>query len=129
MKFIPKAPKYSTCWYCLEKVEGSHNRETEVRYSCTNHKPLYIDWYCQRRSYGNWYFNNIIIYIPDHFRLLCPIEADNPVFHLDEYKPNDLIKQVGSWRSFQSKTYPIDWVLTQSPKRLLSLLQIYKTFS
>ncbi len=130
MNFIPNPPKYSTCWYCLSQVEGSHDSETSVRYSCLNHKPLHINWYCQRKTSGEWFFYNIIILLPDQFRLIYPIENEQvQEFYLEEFSRNEFNNFIGSWRSFKEKTYPVDWVLTQTPTKLLSILQMYRTFS
>lgn len=129
MNIIPNAPKFSPCWYCKSEVEGSHNSETSVRYTCLNHKPLHIEWNCQRRTVNEWYFNNIIILLPDHFRLFYPIMNDEVTeFYLDEFKRTAFNNYKGAWID-KGKTYPVEWVLSQTPERLLSLLQMYKTFS
>lgn len=127
--YLPRAPKYSTCWYCLSKVEGSHDSETQVRYLCDKHKPLYINWYCNRQSSNKWYFSSIIILLPDQFRLLYPIHNDEQDFYLDEFSLNSFNNFKGSWRSFEGKTFPFEWVLSQTPEKLLSVFQMYRTFS
>lgn len=126
MKIIPNAPKYSTCWYCHDQVEGSHEQETLVRYDCPNHKPLRINWYCTRKSPNEWYFYTLIISLPKHYELYCNNINEDINFKLAEWKSSSSIS--GEWR-FTNKYYPLDWVLTQTSERLLSLFQMYKTFS
>lgn len=130
MQIIPHPPKYSTCWYCLSKIEGSHDSETSVRYVCLNHSPLHVNWHCQRKTAGEWFFNSFVILLPDQFRLLYPIHNNQAQeFYLDEYSKNEFNNFKGSWISFRAKTYPVDWVLTQTTTKLLSILQMYRTFS
>lgn len=129
MKTIPNAPTYSPCWYCQEKTEGSYASETIVQYACPNHEPLHIEWYCQRKTAGEWFFTSFNILLPGHFRLRSHLNNEHANdFYLDEY--NHYTNTIaGKWSAFQFKTYSMDWVLTQTPERLLSLFQMYKTFS
>ncbi len=142
MKTLPTAPKYSTCWYCLNKVEGSHNAETEVQYTCRNHNSLIINWYCSRQTTNKWFFTRMIIALPNQFRLYWQIkfmskkddQTEDNNFYLHEYRktfPNELSQQWFLFRDSIStiKSFPIDWVLTQTPERLQSLLEMYKVFS
>lgn len=128
INYLPNAPKYSTCWYCHDQVEGSHNNETMVRYSCPNHKPLRIEWYCARRAAANkWYFYTLTISLPEHYQLYCNV-TENYNFRLAEWKYKIPTSINGAWY-FINKYYPLDWVLTQTSDKLLSFFQMYKTFS
>jgi hypothetical protein len=131
MTILPKAPKYSTCWFCHSKVEGSHTRETERQYSCRNH-PVQIQWYCKRLTYGKWSFSKIEIFIPNHFKLSWNMHINNR-FYLQEWE-KVTTRIFGTWvlvfepDNSKPKGFDVDWVLLQSPERLHSLLQLYQTF-
>lgn len=129
MNTLPNAPKYSTCWYCLAKIEGSPIKETSVQYSCTNHLPLRIDWHCFRKAPGEWYFHDINIYLHKHFKLTWLIQATSK-FWLLEWR-NATPTTWGYWDLDNSshQDFNSDWILSQTPERLLSLLQMYRTFS
>jgi hypothetical protein len=133
---IPEPPEYSTCWFCNTKYQGFHTRETEVQYNCPKH-PLYTDWYCVRQTAGKWFFNRIVLTLPGHFRLHWNFHA-GPNFTLDEWLPGKANMYGSHWQTinanphsfpFQPTGFPAEYILTQSPERLHSLLQLYKTFS
>lgn len=131
MRIIHKAPKYSTCWFCHSKVEGSHARETVVQYSCRNHQ-IEVQWFCRRLTYGKWSFHKLDMFLPKHFKLSWNFHI-NTQFNILEWEKSDN-KLSGAWvlifnEEFKPKTFPVEWVLLQSPERLYKLLQLYQTFS
>lgn len=133
---LPKAPEYFTCHYCKEEIKGEYTRETQIQYSCPNHKPLSVDYYWVRMTYQHWIFYRITITLPNQFRLdwlkrKSPPDSDKGFSLLEWIKPKPIIDNdyVGGWRLFNNTYFPSDWILTQSTEKLLSLLKLYTTFS
>lgn len=131
MKILTQAPKFSECWFCHSKIEGSHTKETEVQYSCRNH-PLEVQWYCQRLSCNKWSFQKIDIFAPNHFKLSWNLFIDNK-FYLYEWERTTDNKIFGAWQvvfnNSKPKVFSVDWVLLQSPEKLANLLKMYQVFS
>jgi hypothetical protein len=140
---IEEPPEYSPCWFCpttphgAVKWSGMHTRETEVQYSCPNHNPLYIDWYCVRQTSKQWFFNRLIITLPGHFRLYWNFHA-GPRVNLEEWIKAAPNKHGSHWKAinnnprgfpFQPHYYDPKWVLSQTTERLHKFLELYRVFS
>lgn len=127
---LSEAPIFITCQFCHQQVEGSHLKETSVQYSCVNHLPLRIQIHCNRRTQGEWYFDNMGIFIPQHFQLYWNIRAGNK-FRLAEWRTdNNFINTYWDLSGPLSHiTFPSEWVLSQSAERILKILQMFKVFS
>jgi hypothetical protein len=114
-------PKHLICHFCKQDIEGLHNTEIEVVYRCRRHEPLIYELCCHRVTKGVWTFNRVIIQLPLQLRLYWNFIGQE--FELREWAKHSL-----RWSEVQKK-FDADWILTQTPEKLLSLLQMYKTFS
>lgn len=124
--FLNSPPEFINCHYC--------NSELRVYltslYSCTNHKPLCID-YCYFKTYsGKWLFDHISIFIIKHFKMMLEYgTAKN--FYVYEWKNGSEInlKQDEGWYLFNKQSYPAEYILSLTPERILAILNLYKTFA
>lgn len=124
-KDIPRPPDFVECPFCQSKIERAYVRQTCWRYSCNNHLPLRVEANCISLADpdGNWFFSSMTISLPHHFQFYW--NQNNLYFQLKEWRNSNSLK--GYWRL--NNTFTIDWIFSQSAERLLSILQMYKTFS
>lgn len=145
--FFSTAPDYLTCCFCKKKIYGSHlnsphsisadsfSPDSIIQYSCLNHKPLSMDYSLYRVSgnleetHGKWVAHRIVISHSDSFRLFWSCSFRNNSFYLQEHQKASSDQQVEGWYIFDSTSFPFDWVLEQSHERILSILEMYRTFS
>lgn len=141
------APDYLTCRFCKAKMYGSHlnlpdtvpamafSPDPLIQYSCLNHKPLSMEYTLIRisndldESHSTWIPHRIFINHSDSFRLFWSCSFREKVFYLQEHQGAAQNEQVEGWYIFNSTSFPFDWVLEQSHERILSILEMYRTFS
>lgn len=114
-------PECSVCWYCHSQITCDNIDPMVLEFYCSNHKPLSIKWTYSNLD-GEWTLSYIHVYIPKHFELYWYRKYS--YFKLYEWSKEDRL-----WDVRIKQTFSVDWVLSQNPERLLSLLQMYKTFS
>jgi hypothetical protein len=130
MNYIKEPPQFLICNFCNQEVKSYQTvNSNAVQYKCCNHEDLIIGWWCVRKPPNEWYISNMTITLLPYYRLYLDF-IKNDKFYLHEYRKQGYLghSPPGGW-FFVETTFPIDWVLSQTPERLLSLLQMYKTFS
>lgn len=129
-QILTELPTFIICPFCHQQIEGSYVKETSVQYNCTNHLPLRIIYYYYRKTHGEWYWGSMSIFIPKHFQLYWNPRGTEG-FQLVEWHKMDYNLNGGGWKfnSQLTKTFSPEWVFSQSAEKLLSLLNMYKTFS
>ena len=117
------------CPFCKKKMTAVYEQGTRLLYTCINHKPLIIDYYYANVPPGKWTNDIIIISNSNSFRLYWNYVSSGDNFYLQEYEKTISGQRLGGWYGYKSTSFPIDWVLSQTPARIISLLEMYKVFS
>ncbi len=130
-------PDHIYCPYCKEKMSGALDQGTYMIYSCDRHQPITIDYYYTRTTLSKraipppnkWINAHIIISNSNSFRLVWNYSLSGNNFYLQEYEKVIPGQRLGGWYGYKSTSFSIDWVLSQTPARIISLLEMYKVFS
>ena len=127
LKDSPSPPEYLICPYCKRKMSSIYDQESRYLYSCDEHKPLIVDYYYTSVPPGRWINDLIIISYLDSFRLSWNYTSTVNSFSLQEYKYKK--SMIVGWYGYENASFPVNWVLSQKPEKILSLLEMYRTFS
>lgn len=127
-------PDHIMCDFCRQPIEMLKISTIQVKYYCPNHDPLQVIYYFLKKENSEWFLKKHELSI-EHFRL-CWFnnfrgERKGKIYELHEFKRG---KYLFNWvlvkdHDGKEKTFSADWVLNQTPQKITSLLQMYRTFS